>query len=182
MKKVIYNGLTFRPYIEAARIAQRVKEIARDITTDYSESVPLMICVLNGAFLFASDLFRSLAIDAEIEFVRLKSYDGTGSTGKIKELIGLTEDISGRDVIIIEDIVDTGLTIENLVNEIKSKNPASVKVASLLFKPEALKGSVTPDYVGFDIPSKFIIGYGLDIDGMARNLPDIWILDDQFDS
>ncbi len=179
MNKVTYNGLTFRPYIKSDDIAQRVKEIANEIRNEFQDTVPLFVCVLNGAFPFASDLFRAVGIDAEIAFVKLKSYEGTSTTGKVKELLGLTDDIEGRTVIIIEDIVDTGITIEKLVSSLQAKKPKTLKVASLLFKPDALRGNVKPDYVGFEIPSKFIIGYGLDIDGMARNLPDIWVLDEE---
>ena len=148
----------------------------QDILRDCGDVKPLFICVLNGAFAFASDLFRAYEYDAEITFIRLKSYDGTGSTGKIKQIHGLTEDITGRTVVVIEDIVDTGFTMKRLVEDLQAMNPAQVKVASLLFKPESLKCYVKVDYVGFSIPSKFIIGYGLDLDEQARNLPDIYVV------
>ena len=140
---------------------------------------PLFICVLNGAFAFASDLFRAFEADAEIAFVRLKSYDGTGTTGTVKEIHGLNEDIAGRTVIVVEDIVDTGFTMKKLVADLEAKNPAQVKVASLLHKPDSLQCEVKVDYVGFTIPSKFIIGYGLDLDEQARNLPDIYVLKEE---
>ena len=159
MKQVTYNGLTFVPYIERETIANRINEIARDIKRDCPQgSVPLFICVLNGAFPFASDLFRAVDMDAEITFIRLKSYEGTGSTGVVKEVMGLGEDIKGRRVIIIEDIVDTGNTIKRLIEDLKRKEPADIKVATLLFKPQAVQCDVNPDYVGFEIPTKFIIG------------------------
>ncbi len=171
--------MTFVPYIKESTIQGRIAEIAAQITKDYSGLRPLFLCVLTGAFPFAADLFRSVNIDAEISFIRLKSYEGTSTTGKVKEVMGLTENLEGRDVIIIEDIVDTGTTIKKLVEDLKAKGTTSVKVASLLFKPESLLHDVKPDYVGFSIPSKFIIGFGLDLDGLARNLRDIYVLEEK---
>ena len=180
MKQVTYNGLTFVPYIEKEKIAERVSEIASEIKKDTHEgAVPLFICVLNGAFPFASDLFRAVDTDAEITFIRLKSYEGTGTTGVVKQVMGLSENIEGRRVIIVEDIIDTGTTIKRLVDDLQKMNPADIKIATLLFKPDSVQCEVKPDYVGFPIPSKFIIGYGLDLDGMARNLPDIYVLKEQ---
>lgn len=176
MKQVTYNGLTFEPYITRQQIDSRINELAREIERDCQGSTPLFLCVLNGAFPFASDLFRAVDIDAEISFIRLKSYEGMGSTGVVKEVIGLQENIEGRTVIVVEDIVDTGNTIAKLLDTLKSHNPAQIKVATLLFKPEALQTDVNPDYIGFSIPKKFIIGFGLDLDGMARNLNDIYVL------
>ncbi len=182
MKQVKYKGLTFVPYLENEKIQARIKEIGNQISQDCKQTRPLFLCVLNGAFAFASDLFRTVQLpDAEISFIRLKSYEGTSSTGVVKEVIGLSENIEGRTVIVIEDIIDTGKTIYNLVETLRKSNPADIKIATLLYKPESLQVEVKPDYVGFEIPSDFIIGYGLDIDGLARNLPDIWVVSEAID-
>ena len=177
-QEVTYNGMEFVPFIPAEKIGERVAELAKRIEADCAGKNPLFLCVLTGAFPFASDLFRSVDMDAEIEFIRLKSYDGTTTTGNVKQLMGLSGGIKGRTVIVVEDIIDTGHTIHSLLATLRGQEPAEVKVATLLFKPASLAKPVKPDYVGFEIPNKFIIGYGLDIDGMARNLPDIYVLKD----
>ena len=181
MKEAIYEGHTFVPYISRETIDARIKELGKEIVRDYAGKSPLFICVLNGAFPFACDLFRaSEGIDAQITFIRLKSYAGMGSTGTIKEVIGLQEDVAGRNVIVVEDIIDTGHTIAHLLRGLREKGAADIKVASLLLKPEALEEpDIHPDYLGFSIPKKFIIGFGLDLNEKARDLNDIYVLKTQ---
>ncbi len=180
MEEITYQGLTFEPYIRREEIAKQVHRLAEEIERDYEGKNALFLCILNGAFIFASDLFRACKLrDAEIAFIRFKSYQGTESTGEVKQLMGLTEDIEGRNLLIVEDIIDSGITAAQLRKELAKHNPASVKMVSLLFKPDALTIGEAPNYVGFEIPSKFILGYGLDLDGLARNLPDIYALKEQ---
>lgn len=177
MDTVTYQGMEFVPYLTRDQIAQQVQRVANEICRDCPSENPLFLCVLNGAFMFAADLFRACQLaHAEITFIRFKSYEGTSSTGKVREIMGLSEDIEGRDVIIIEDIVDTGVTAFQLRQMLQEHKPNSVKMATLLFKPGSLKLGNPPEYVGFEIPSKFIIGYGLDLDGEARNLSDIYVV------
>ena len=151
--------------------------LAEKIKSEMTGSEPVFIPVLNGAFFFASDLIRQSGITCEVSFVRVSSYAGTQSSGTIKNLIGINSDISGKKVIIVEDIVDTGETLVYLLNEISKHNPSEIKVASLLLKPSALKHDVKIDYLGFEVPDDFLVGYGLDYDGLGRNLSDIYSLE-----
>ncbi len=174
--KLIVNGLTFVPYLREEQILEQVKRVASELRRDLGGKSPLFLCVLNGAFIFAADLFREVGLDdAEIAFVKYSSYQGTQSSGTVKQIIGLPENIKGRDIVIIEDIVDTGLTADRMITDIMSREPASVRFATLLHKPESTKTGFIPDYVAFSIPPKFIIGYGLDLDGKVRNLRDIYV-------
>lgn len=180
MEEVTYQGLTFVPYIKRDAIAEQVQRLGAEISRDYEGKNALFLCVLTGSFVFAADLFRACDLqDAEITFVRLKSYEGMESTGEVQQVMGFSEDITGRNVLIVEDIIDSGLTAVKLRQELDKYNPKSVKMVSLLFKPEALEVGNPPEYVGFEIPRKFILGYGLDIDGLARNLSDIYVLKEE---
>lgn len=180
MEDITLNGLTFEPYIRRDEIAKQVKRVAEEIKRDCKTDNPLFLCVLNGAFMFAADLIREIDLPkSEITFIRFKSYEGTHSTGIVKTVMGLSEAIEGREVIIVEDIVDTGVTAQKLRETLAEQNPMSLKMASLLYKPASLTTGQSPEYVGFEIPSKFILGYGLDLDGQARNLPDIYVLKSQ---
>lgn len=177
---IIINGLRFQPYLTKEMIAEQVKRIASEIRKDMEGKKPVFLCVLNGAFMFAADLVRETGLnDAHINFVRYSSYAGTSTTGKVKEIMGLHEDVEGLDIIIIEDIVDTGLTACKMIEDLKKRNPASVRFATLLYKPESSKTGFTPDYTAFSIPPKFIVGYGLDLDGKGRNLPDIYVIKEE---
>lgn len=177
MDTIKLKDLTFKPYITKEEISTAIRHVAEQINHDLAGKSPLFLCVLNGAFIFAADLFREITIpDAEISFIRMKSYIGTHSTGEVQMISGLHEDISGRTVVIVEDIVDTGFTLLQLKEMLQECNPAEIKVATLLFKPESLKYDVKIDYVALDIPQAFIVGYGLDYDELGRNLKDIYII------
>jgi hypoxanthine phosphoribosyltransferase len=168
----------FKIYISANEIQEQVKRIGKELNNDYEGKCPLFIVILNGSFMFAADLFKELTIDAEISFVKLASYQGTKSTGQVVTLIGLDQNITGRDVVIIEDIVDTGKTMHEFLPNLNNLSPKSVKVVTLLHKPDALEHPVKLDYIGFNVPNKFLLGYGLDYDGIARNLKEIYQLTD----
>ena len=177
MNKVTLKDKTFKINIPANEINKAVGEVARRINTELKDKKPLFLCVLNGSFMFASDLVKKLTIDCEISFVKIASYHGTNTTGTIKELIGLNEEIKGRTVVIVEDIVDTGLTMENVLKQLEKLEPKEVKIATLLYKPEAFRKKFELHYVAIVVPNDFLVGYGLDYDGLGRNLPDIYVLD-----
>lgn len=165
----------FELFIPYEKIRSVIEKMAEEMNRDLVGKNPLFLCVLNGAFMFAAEIFKRVSLlDAEISFVKLASYDGTSSTGRVKELIGLNEDLNGRTVVVLEDIIDTGITIENTVQQIQARNAKDVYVATLLLKPDALVKEVKIDYTGLEIPNDFIVGYGLDYDGRGRNLIDIY--------
>lgn len=166
----------FKPYIGAEEIKLRIKALAVEIDTAYDGKRPIFIAILNGSFMFASDLFKEIRIDAEICFIKLASYKGTRSTGNVITSIGLDEPLKDRHVVIIEDIVDTGNTLNKFLPQLYNQQPASLKIAALLHKPEALEYPVTIDYLGFNVPNIFLLGFGLDYDGLGRNLPEIYQL------
>ncbi|MGQ1889667.1 hypoxanthine phosphoribosyltransferase [Thermophagus sp. OGC60D27] len=174
MKRIQLLDKEFVLSIPASDIKKAIWEMAMKINQDLHDKNPLMICILNGSFMFSADLMKLIEFPCEISFVKLSSYQGMGSTGEVKHLIGLNEKVEGRTVVLLEDIVDTGVTIENLVGQLESQNPADVRIATLLFKPEACTRDIKLDYVGMEIPNDFIVGYGLDYDGYGRNLPDIY--------
>ncbi|GAA4407545.1 hypoxanthine phosphoribosyltransferase [Nibrella viscosa] len=167
---------TFVPFIGHETLQSRIAELAGQINQDYKGKQPLLVVVLNGAFLFAADLMKNLTIPCEITFIRVASYAKMASTGKVKEILGLQESVAGRDLIVIEDIVDTGLTLAQIKEQLQVLNPASVALATLLFKPEALIKELPLDYVGFKIENRFVVGYGLDYDGLGRNTKEIFVL------
>lgn len=163
--------------IASATIQDRVKTLAAQINHDYEGKMPVIVGVLNGAVLFTCDLFKNLNMECELTFLRVSSYHGgLTSSGEVSRVIGLKENIEGRHVLMIEDIVDSGETAMHLFSELQKYNPASLKLATALFKPAALKYDLTPDYVGFEVENDFLVGYGLDYDGLGRNLNDIYVL------
>ncbi len=167
---------TFKPYISEKAIREKVIELAEALNRDYKEKNPIFIAVLNGAFIFAADLFKSLTIDAEISFIKLASYKGMKSSGHVITAIGLDIELFGRHVVILEDIVDTGKTLYEFLPQLWHQQPASLKIVSLLHKPQAMVYPLEVDYKGFDIPDKFVVGYGLDYNGLGRNTAAIYQL------
>jgi hypoxanthine phosphoribosyltransferase len=166
----------FKPYIPEDKIHAAVKKIASAMNSELRNEKPLFLVVLNGSFMFAADLLKEITIPCEISFIKVASYAGVSSSGDVSELIGLTEDLSGRCVVIVEDIVDSGLTLRKLYNVLGSRKPKCVKVATALFKPASYKMEFTIDYIGFSIPDDFVIGYGMDYNGLGRNLKEIHVL------
>ena len=176
METVRIKDKEFRVSIPAEKIQERVKAVAEQINRDMEGKNPLLIAVLNGAFMFAADLMRNITIPCEISFVKLASYQGTTTTGTVKELFGINEDLQGRTIIIVEDIVDTGLTIKRMVETLGTRNPESIHVCTLLVKPGNVREDINVEYVAFEIPNDFILGYGLDYDQQGRNLPEIYTI------
>jgi hypoxanthine phosphoribosyltransferase len=167
---------TFQTSISESEIKQRVKELAQRISHDLEGKNPLLLGVLNGSFIFAADLMREMTIPCEISFVKLASYQGITSTGKVHEVLGINEDLTGRDIVIVEDIVDTGRTMKQMVESLGTRNPASVHVCTLFVKPDKLEVKLDIDYAAISIPNDFIVGYGLDYDQQGCGLKEIYTL------
>ncbi len=173
MSRVRLHDKEFEPFIAESDVSTAIDRVAARMEQEYAGKRPLFIGVLNGAFFFAAELVKRLGLECEVTFVKVASYHGTRSTGKVSELIGLSERIEGRHVVVLEDIVDTGSTIRHIMDALAEHHPASVRIAALLFKPEAYKQDIPIDYVALEIPNAFVVGSGLDHDGLGRNLPGI---------
>lgn len=176
MPAITLHDKTFDIYLTEQEIQAQVKKMAEQINEDYKNKRPLFIAILNGSFMFAADIFKNLTIDAEICFIKLASYRGMKSSGRVITAIGLDQDMFGREVVILEDIVDTGKTLSQFLPQLNHQQPKSLKIAALLHKPEATQFPLRIDYLGFSIPNKFVVGYGLDYDGLGRNLKEIYQL------
>ena len=167
--------LEFKPYIDKSKIQFQVRKIAESINQDYKDKDPLFLSILNGSFIFAADLMREINITSQISFIKLSSYSQIASSGKVKELIGLNDNVFNRNLIIIEDIIDSGLTLQHVRAALEDLGSASVEIATLFLKPESFQKGFDIKYVGFSIPNDFIVGYGMDYEGYGRNLPDVYI-------
>jgi len=176
MKEIRILDRNFREFLTEKEVKEMIDELARQMNKDLAGKDVVFLGILNGAFLFAADLFRRIELEARISFVKLASYEGIGTSGTIKELIGWNEDIKNKSVVIVEDIVDTGNTLERIVDELVIRKASEIKIAAMLFKPAAYKKNIPLDYVGFEIPNDFVVGYGLDYDGYGRNLPSVYTL------
>ena len=176
LEKMQIKDKSFEPFIEADKIDKRTEQLANAINADYSEKKPLFLAILNGSFMFASDLMKKVTIPSEISFIKVSSYNNMVSSGHITELIGLAEPIFNRHIVVVEDIVDTGRTMKQIISSLAERGAKSIEVASLLVKPEALESKIEVKYLGFEIPNDFVVGYGLDYDGLGRNLPSIYTL------
>ena len=176
MKTIIIGDKTFEIFLPKEKIEEVIARMANKLNSEYADKGPLFLVMLNGAFMFAGDLFKKVNISCDISFVKYASYSGTRSSHNIKMLIGVNENVRGRDIVIVEDIVDSGLTMESLMKDLREWEVKDIKIATLLFKPEAFTKDYKIDYIGMEIPNDFIVGYGLDYDGKGRNLPEIYKL------
>ncbi len=174
MQNVTLKDKTFSLSMPASEIQEAVDRLANELNRDIKDNTPLFLVILNGSFMFAGDLLKKINFNCEVSFVKMASYSGDHTTGTVKKLIGINEEITGRHIIIVEDIIDSGITMEHMFEQLNELKPASVKVVTFLFKPAAFQKSFHIDYVGIRIPNDFIVGYGLDYDGLGRNLADIY--------
>ena len=174
MERIKILDKEFEVFISSEKIQGAVERMSEELYADYQDRTPVFLCLLNGVFMFAADLFKAYKGNCEVSFIKYASYEGTSSTGKVNTLIGLGEDLKGRDIIVLDDIIDSGTTMAHLLEYLNEFNPNSIKVASLLLKPEALSNKVPTDYIGIEIPNDFIVGYGLDYNGLGRNYRDIY--------
>lgn len=174
METIRIKDKQFKTFITEEQILKGVARVGEGINRDLADANPLFVSVLNGSFMFTADLMKHVSVPCEISFVKLASYAGTSSTGKVKELVGLNDDITGRTIVIVEDIIDTGLTMERLIETLKARNPKEIRIATLLVKPDKLKVDLDINYIAMSIPNDFIVGYGLDYDGLGRNYRDIY--------
>ena len=179
MNTIEVHGKIFIPYLGATEINEQIRRLASELKRDYKGKRPLFIAILNGSFIFAADLFKALDFEAEICFIKLASYKGTKSSGQVISAIGLDVDVKDRHVVILEDIVDTGKTLTSFLPQLENQLPASLKLCVLLHKPEAMQYPLTIDYLGFSIPNRFVLGYGLDFDGLGRNIPELYQLKEE---
>ena len=173
---ITIHNKKFKKFISSHKIQNAIEKIAERINKNFKNEKPVFLSVLNGSFLFTADLLKKMKIECEISFIKISPYSGTQSTGIVNTLIGISEDLKGRTVVILEDIVDSGNTLEKIISELQKHNPKKIKVATLLFKPDAYKKKIEIDYIGINMPNNFLVGYGLDYDGSGRNLSDIYIL------
>jgi hypoxanthine phosphoribosyltransferase len=176
MKEIRILDKKFREFLTEKVIQERIEELAKQINKDLAGKEVVFLGILNGAFLFAADLFRRIDFQSKISFVKLASYQGTRSSGSIKELIGWNEDIKNKTIVVVEDIVDTGNTLERIVDELIIRKATEIRIAAMLYKPEAYTKEIPLDYIGFEIPNDFVVGFGLDYDGFGRNLPSVYTL------
>lgn len=174
---MIINNKKFKLLLQASEINSVVEEVAERMNSSLKNENPLFLVVLNGAFMFAADLMKKITIDCELSFIKVSSYEGTSSTSSLKQILGLEENIEGRTIVIIEDIIDTGFTIETIINQLQQKKPAAIQIATLLYKPDAFCKKFSVDYIAKSVPNEFLVGYGLDYNGRGRNLAAIYIAD-----
>lgn len=179
MKPITIHDQQFEVYIKRDKIAQAVTALAKQLKKDLDGEIPIFISILNGGFIFAADFIRAFEGECEISFIKLASYAKTASTGKVKQLLGINEDLTNRTVVVLEDIIDTGTTLQKIYQILGEENLKDLKIATLFFKPDVFRKELHIDYVSFEIPDNFIVGYGLDYDGLGRNLPDIYKLSKQ---